>query len=191
MIKPLLCLGILSTGISTLNLAQAEGGRCFPLGYSGGGEVTQVDCSAVVTTLSASKQFPDILAGAHPKTLGLCFASNGAIPITIGDQTVNISTVSAWTNQFLPLPLGGDTLAGVITAWTVTDFYSKKMLGHIFTRDTLDIVHSTEQDIVIGGSNKYDGAKGALRLDSESIIVNGVATGAQINAISGEICLPD
>jgi hypothetical protein len=133
-----------------------------------------VDCtiSKVWTTLQASGQFPDVFFPPG-KTMPICYASAGPAFASIGQHQVTItSTLSGWTTDFVPALFGGqDNLGTVTTQLTIVD-QSGNYTGKLFTRDTIDLSQITttgsasEEDVIVGGTNNFEGAKGTYRVDS-------------------------
>jgi hypothetical protein len=133
-----------------------------------------VDCTLgkVWTTLQASGQFPDVFFPPG-KTMPICYASSSPASASIGQHQVTItSTLSGWTTDLVPTLFGGqDNLGTVVTQLTVTD-QTGNYTGKLFTRDTIDLSKITttgsaaEQDVIVGGTNNFGGAKGTYRVDS-------------------------
>ncbi len=143
----------------------------------------------------ASSQFPDVFQ--YNKTVaGFCFVSTGTIPVSIGGKPFYLTTVSAWTNEFLPAfppgaPLGTDNLGTVVSQVTVYNAYNRAV-GNIFTRDTIDLSRiiagtgytSSEQDVIVGGSGIFQNVQGAYRIDS-GLDPSGAV---DLTNITGSIC---
>jgi hypothetical protein len=80
--------------------------------------------------------------------------------------------VSGFTTDFVPTLFGGqDNLGTVVTQVTIVD-PSGNYTGKLFTRDTIDFSHITttgtasEEDVIVGGTKHFGGAKGTYRVDS-------------------------
>ncbi len=172
---------------------QAEA-NCRALGESniGGVLLPQANCAAIAQTLNASGQFPDIFSVSPPKLLPVCFATPpSGIPFMIGTESYNISTMSIWTNEFLPyfppLLTGPDQLASVITQWQIKNPFGT-LVGTFYTHDTADLLNFTELDVIIGGLAGLDDIKGALRVNSHPVIISASQFYISIDSISGTIC---
>jgi hypothetical protein len=135
-------------------------------------EIQATDCSQVWPQLQASRQFPDVFAGAG-KMLPLCYVSTGSASAAIGNTTVTItSTLSGWTSDFFPIlfPGGTDNLGTVVTQLTIADLRGNSV-GKLFTRDTIDLSQiasgtASEEDVIVGGTGPLQNAKGTYRIAS-------------------------
>ena len=133
-----------------------------------------VDCTQakVWTTLQASGQVPDVFFPPG-KTTAICYASSGPASALIGQHQVTIeSTLSGFTTDFVPTLFGGqDNLGTVATQLTIVD-QSGGYTGKLYTRDTIDFSQiattgtAPEEDVIVGGTNNFGGAKGTYRVDS-------------------------
>jgi hypothetical protein len=133
-----------------------------------------VDCTMgkVWTTLQASGQFPDVFSPPG-KTTRICYASSGPPSASIGQHQVTFaSTLSGWATDFVPALFGGeDNLGTVVTQLTIAD-QTGNYTGKLYTRDTIDLSQITttgsaaEQDVIVGGTNNFGGAKGTYRVES-------------------------
>lgn len=154
------------------------------------------ECNAVWDALESSQNFPHIFTTGQPYLHpGLCYVSTGnGIAAKLGSTAINVSSVSAWTLEFQPIiiPDGKDTMATVISQWSVTTSRNKP-LGKVFSSDTIDLISSSEFDVFTGGSDKFENAKGAVRIDSE-LLDNPLGVQypplVKITNISGKVCLP-
>lgn len=165
------------------------------------------ECSTVQNTLKSSGRFPNIFTPQGTNLLPLCFVSNANDPYAvtngvhakIGSRAVTINSLSAWTNDFTPnLPdypfyiYGSDNAVGVITQWIVRADDNGKILGKVFTTDTivtnqlLTSGYAGEQDVVIGGTDKFSGVKGSIRIDAQ-VNQQGLP---EIKGLTGKLCIP-
>jgi len=193
--KKTLALALLSS-MALSSLAQAAGPNCLNVGYAGGGIIspTQPACpAAVLKSLSNSNQFPDIFAVTPAKTLGICYLSQAPIQATIGITPVLVTTSSAWTNDYLTFVAVPDDLtepaelATVVTEWVISEAqHPHKALGNLYTHDTINLTTGVELDLIVGGTGRYDGAHGALQLQSYPA----GPTDIGIASINGAICVP-
>jgi hypothetical protein len=152
-----------------------------------------VDCTQakVWTTLQASGQFPDVFFPAG-RTTPICYASFGPASALIGQHQVNIaSTLSGFTRDFVPTLFGGqDNLGTVVTQLTIVD-PSGSYTGRLFTRDTIDFSQITttgtasEEDVIVGGTNYFGGARGTYRVDSAA---NQDASMVILTNLHGVVC---
>lgn len=136
--------------------------------------LTVMDCTLykVWMKLQDSGQFPDVFFPPGKK-LPICYASATPASAWIGQHEVTItSTVSGWTTDFIPVLFGGqDNLGTVTTQVTIVD-HSGNYTGKFFTRDTIDLSQITttgsasEEDVIVGGTGNFVGAKGAYRVSS-------------------------
>jgi hypothetical protein len=108
------------------------------------------------------KDHADLLCLLRP---GICI-DRTQHPVTI------MSTLSGWTTDFVPALFGGqDNLGTVVTQLTIVD-QTGNYTGKLFTRDTIDLSQITttgsaaEQDVIVGGTKNFNGAKGTYRVDS-------------------------
>jgi hypothetical protein len=105
------------------------------------------------------------------------------MPVSIGRKPYAISTVSAWTNEFMPAfppppySLGQDNIATVATQVTVYNA-SNRLMGRFYTRDTIDLSG------IIGGTGIFTNARGAYRIGSAL----GMDGAVNITSIVGSIC---
>jgi len=200
MIKILIkTLSVLST-VAVFSSVQA---KCYPVNKDPnrvpGALIFATSCNTIWSNLKNSGNFPDIFsadpANPYSKLIdGFCFVSAGNVAAVMGNTPVNITSISAWTNEFLPgaFGLGSDNMATVITRWTFRKNVDNKLLGEISTRDAIDfsdISVTPEQDVVIAGTKSLSGAKGAIRVDSHLENVNNVPH-VIIDNFSGNICIP-
>ena len=156
-------------------------------------EIGAVDCGQVWPQLQASRQFPDVFAGAG-KMLPICYAATGPASATIGNTPVTIvSTLSGWTTDFVPILFGGsDNLGTVVTQLTIADLYGRA-LGKLFTRDTIDLSQifttgtAPEQDVIVGGAGPLQNAKGTYRIASAPEDQN--ATKVKLSNLAGIVCI--
>jgi hypothetical protein len=158
-------------------------------------EIAAVDCAQqkVWIELQRSRRFPDVFSGSGKMT-NLCYASTGPVTATIGKTKVVIAaTLSGWTTDFQPTLLGGtDNLGTVITEISIAN-----LPGHasaqLFTRDTIDLSQITtsgtapEEDVIIGGSNTLEGAKGTYRVASAP--EDPQATKVELTNLNSVICV--
>lgn len=198
MIKKTISVVALISSLIAASSAQAAD-NCLKIGNPEApftpGLITAVtdNCLSAAKTLAASGKFPDIFpALVAPKLWGLCYVSTSDIPARLGKNPVSISTVSAWTTEFYPMliPGGTDNLGSVITQWVVKDS-GNKVLGNIYTHDTVDLSYNSsgiasELNVIIAGTGKLTGAKGAVRVSSKPISPSDV----EIESVSGTLCLP-
>jgi hypothetical protein len=206
MIKKIAMTASLITCLAGSSLANATD-VCLNINGNAG-QLMFGDCISVWNTLSTSGKFPTIFSkqppALHP---GLCFVTGpGGIPATLGSTTVSVSAASAWTTEFSPyLPPfvnGPDNLGSVISKLTIKDVNRNRILGDIYTVDSVDTsafnpsvfdpsVDSTidlnEQDVVISGNNKLAGAKGSVRINSSLDLTTGLVT---VTEIKGRLCIP-
>lgn len=151
-------------------------------------------CNAVWGSLQASRKFPHIFTAEQTRLYpGLCYVSTDAgIAGKLGDTPVTIATASAWTTDFYPTLIGGsDSLASVITQWSVKNSKNKK-LGKVYTTDVIDVLNSIEADIVVGGNDNFEDAKGTLKVESETMenpLGANLPPLVKITNISGTLCL--
>lgn len=154
------------------------------------------ECNTVWDSLESSRKFPHIFAQNQPQLYpGLCYVSmDNGIAAKLGDQSVTIRSASAWTKEFFPSLIGGpDTLATVITQWEVTNDRGR-LLGKVYSSDAVDIMSSSEYNVIVGGSRKFSDAKGAIRIDSEPVpnpYGDQLPPLIKITNISGTICIDD
>lgn len=175
--------------------------------------VDNFDCTSVWGLLKNSGKFTDLKFPSNSSSTsdfypGFCYVSNRDIPaklITTSGQSipVNVESYSAWTSEFKPSLLQNygypmtfvDNMATVITEWVVKN-NKNKILGTVFTRDSVDLNLGSEQDIIVAGAGYFVGAKGAVRVNTSPEIMpdaqgNPVATGnLNITGIYGKMCLP-
>jgi len=152
-----------------------------------------VDCTVgkVWTTLQASGQFPDVFFPSG-KTMPICYASSGPAPASIGQHQITItSTLSGWTTDFFPDLFGGqDNLGTVVTQLAIVD-QTGSYTGKLFTRDAIDLSQITitgfasEEDVIVGGTNNFGGAKGTYRVDSKA---NQDASMVMLTNLNGVLC---
>ncbi len=153
------------------------------------------ECNAVWDTLNASQKFPHIFRPEQTNLYpGLCYVSTGnGIAAKLGSRAVNVKSVSAWTTDFVPILIGGnDVVASVITQWTVFNVKNSK-LGKVFTSDAIDLSSSSELDVMVGGSDQFENAKGAVRIDSTPVpnpLGEGLPPLIKVTGIKGKLCLP-
>jgi hypothetical protein len=155
--------------------------------------LVSVDCtvSKAWTALQASGQFPDVFFS-QGKTMPICYVSSGPASASIGQHPVTItSTLSGWTTDFVPALFGGqDNLGTVVTQLTIVD-QTGNYTGKLFTRDTIDLSQITttgsaaEQDVIVGGTKNFNGAKGTYRVDSAA---NQDASMAILTNLHGTLC---
>lgn len=154
------------------------------------------ECNSVWDSLESSRKFPHIFAQNQTHLYpGLCYVSmDNGIAAKLGNQPVTISSASAWTTEFFPILIGGpDTMATVITQWKVTNDRGR-LLGKVYTADAVDINASSEYNVVVGGSHRFSGAKGAIRIDSEPVpnpYGANLPPLIKITNISGTLCVDD
>ena len=157
-------------------------------------EIAATDCDQVWPQLQATRQFPDVFAGAGKK-LGLCYVSTGPAPASIGNNPVTIaSSVSGWTSDFFPVlfPQGTDNLATVVTQLTIADLRGNS-LGKLFTRDTIDLSQifttgtASEEDVIVGGTGPLQNAKGTYRV--ASVPEDPFAAKVKLTNLSGVVCI--
>ncbi|MDD5034061.1 MAG: hypothetical protein PHE55_04820 [Methylococcaceae bacterium] len=165
------------------------------------GQLIPGDCTSIWDTLKASSRFPDTFQ--YNKTLpGFCFVSANPIPAILNGNPVNLTALSAWTNDFLPAfppgpsSLGHDNLATAVTQVTVYDAQNTLLgiqtLGKLYTRDSIDLspvifgvgYGVSEQDTIVGGSGAFLGARGGYRIDAFLDVSGSV----NITRINGSIC---
>jgi hypothetical protein len=152
-----------------------------------------VDCAEanVWTTLKASGQFPDVFFS-NGKTTDFCYKLSQPATASIGQHNVTISAgLSTFTTDFFPKIFGGtDDLATVVTQLTFND-PSGNYTGKLFTRDTIDTTRvaidgsATEEDVIVGGTNNFGGAKGTYRLNSSA---NADASVVMLTSLNGIVC---
>lgn len=153
------------------------------------------ECNTVWDALESSKSFPHVFTQNQTHLYpGLCYVSTGnGIAAKLGSTAINVRSASAWTTEFLPMiiPNGIDTMATVISQWSVTTTRNKP-LGKLFSADAIDLISSSEFDVIVGGSDQFEKAKGAVRIDSE-LVDNPLGTQypplIKITNISGKVCL--
>lgn len=207
-IKTLASLALLSGLLSATAIQAAD--NCATI--KGGAEINQPSAGVLVfgncidtwSKLGTSGRFPDIFASTPAKLIpGLCFVSSdptapspispGFIAAQLNNTPVNVSTASAWTTEFLPAAfgLGNDNMGTVLSQWVVRD--SKyRLLGTLYTRDAIDLQSSSEYDAIVGGSGKFQGARGAVRVDSHIVPSStGQIEQVVIDNINGTVCVPD
>lgn len=156
-------------------------------------EIQATDCSQVWPQLQASRQFPDVFAGAG-KMAGLCYVSTGPATAYIGGTAVTItSTLSGWTTDFRsPLLGGNDNLGTVVTQLTIADFRGNSV-GKLFTRDTIDLSQifttgtASEEDVIVGGTGPLEHAKGTYRV--ASVPEDQQASKVLLTNLSGVVCI--
>jgi hypothetical protein len=168
------------------------GSNCLPISAPAL-EIAVTNCAQAWPQLQATGQFPDVFAGAG-KTTGLCYASTGPVPASIGNAAVMIAaTLSGWTTDFTPVLLGGtDNLGTVVTELTIAGLHGNSQ-ARLFTRDTIDLSQifttgiAAEEDVIVGGSGYLTGAQGTYRIASTPEDPN--AEKVRLTGLSGEICL--
>jgi hypothetical protein len=153
----------------------------------------RVDCTQarVWKTLQASGQFPDVFFPPG-KTLPICYASSAPVSALIGQRPVTIaSLLSGFTTDFVPTLFGGqDRLGTGVTQLTIVD-PSGNDTGKLFTRDTIDFSQTlttgaaAEEDVIVGGTGTFAGAKGTYRVDSTA---NPDATIVILTNLNGILC---
>lgn len=181
----------------SFNLAQAAP-VCKPLtGYQqASASLMPVSCAdpnyKVLAKLNASNRFPDVTYLGFD---GSCYVSNDtqAINVVWGSKPLTIKTVSAWTNNFdtfdMPYLFGNGatgTVGTVVTQMSVFN-HSGKNIGQIYTKDTINLAKFPvpEDDVVVGGSHFFEGAKGTIKISS-SQGSNGIVV---IESIGGTLCV--
>ena len=154
-------------------------------------EIGVVDCSQALPQLQASGQFPDVFAGSG-KLAGLCYAATGPAAATIGNTPVTIvSSLSAWTTDFVPVLFNGpDNLGTVVTQLTIAGFHGNSQ-ANLYTRDAIDLSqllsgHAPEEDVIVGGSAYFSNAKGTYRIASQP--EDALASKVLLTNLTGTIC---
>lgn len=99
--------------------------------------------------------------------------------------------LSGWTTDFVPALFGGqDNLGTVTTQLTIVD-QSGNYTGKLFTRDTIDLSQITttgsasEEDVIVGGTNNFEGTKGTYRVNSAA---NQDASVVILTNLNGVLC---
>lgn len=167
-------------------------------------EFDPVNCQAITNLLANTGRFPSIFYQQSPQLPGVCFVSSAeGVEATLTStnnvtRNVKLSSKSTFTSDFNPSE--GDTLQGVITELNIKDAITDKSIGKIYSYDTLDSLSFSELDIVVSGSGKFVGAKGAIKIKSTAVPVldqnnnpvlyNGapIIDHVDLNTISGRVC---
>lgn len=179
----------LVSGISICSVAQAKF-NCQEVNYTfmpGNGVISQAACPAsVLGSLSGSNLYPEIFSSTPARILGICFLSDAPISAAIGTTQVKASTGSAYTSEIVP---GAGGLATVATEWAISDAHTNKILGSVYTHDTINLSTGVELDVIVGGSGLYKGAHGAFTVQSIPVPPYD-GTAFQVASITGPICFP-
>jgi len=186
--------------LATVNAATAP--ICKELTNAAGsnivGFIDPVVCNTApsIKQLVNSNQFPDV------SYLGLCYVSRGAINVLWGTKELTVKTASAWIDSSStfgvpvifpptnPASLYGVGYIGTVaTQWAISDNEGKD-LGVIYTRDTINLGENlatagSEDDVVIGGSKLFEGAKGTIKLRSVQLQSGSV----EVGTLGGKLCI--
>jgi hypothetical protein len=171
-------------------LSSQAGNSCQPI-TAASLEIGVIDCAQALPQLQASGQFPDVFAGSG-KAFGLCYAATGPASAMIGNTPVTVvSSLSAWTTDFVPALFGGpDNLGTVVTELTISGFHGGSQ-AKLYTRDTIDLSQilsgrAPEEDVIVGGTAYFNNAKGTYRIESQP--EDPLASKVLLNNLNGTLC---
>jgi hypothetical protein len=153
-------------------------------------------CNQVRQTLKASGRFPSVFPEHQTSRLypGICFVSSQeGIHATLGQREVLVQSISAWTIDYKPFLLAPyfgpeftESMASVISQWTITDVARNRVLGKVYTTDAINLNQFSELDVIVGGTDRFLGARGEARIDS---FPNPDGT-VNLLGINGSVCIP-
>lgn len=149
--------------------------------------------SRVLGKLKASNRFPDVSFLGFD---GTCYISDDtqAIRVTWGTRQFVLRTLSAWTNSFdtfgVPFIFGNGATGIIGTVATQITVLSPNgvNVGQIYTKDTINLSQypAPEDDVVIAGTNFFEGAKGTIKITS---VPGSDGSSLLIESIGGKLCI--